>query len=253
MKVLITAGGTVEKIDNVRSITNISTGRLGSAIASEFSRSAVIDEIFYLCSKSAILPQSEKTTIIYIDSVANLENTITEILSGVDIDIIVHSMAVSDYRVKTISSVSNIAKGVISKIRLLTTEPEFICALNEAAYEAAICDNGKINSSIDDMLLFMERTPKIISMFHKLTPRSVLVGFKLLDSVPLETLISAGVRVLEENKCSFVLANDLKDVNDNYHIGYLIDENRSFTKYEGRNEIAAAIVAYTIQKRRNGQ
>jgi phosphopantothenate-cysteine ligase len=119
---MITAGGTVEKIDHVRSITNISTGRLGSAIASEFSRSAAIDEIYYLCSKSAILPQSEKTTIIYIDSEANLENTITEILSGVDIDIIVHSMAVSDYRVKTISSVSNIAKGVISKIRLPTTE-----------------------------------------------------------------------------------------------------------------------------------
>lgn len=37
MRVLITAGGTSEKIDNVRSITNHSTGRLGCLIAEKFS------------------------------------------------------------------------------------------------------------------------------------------------------------------------------------------------------------------------
>ena len=33
-KVIITAGGTSEKIDNVRKITNSSSGKLGSVIAS---------------------------------------------------------------------------------------------------------------------------------------------------------------------------------------------------------------------------
>ena len=33
MKVVITAGGTSEKIDNVRKITNSSTGKLGLCIA----------------------------------------------------------------------------------------------------------------------------------------------------------------------------------------------------------------------------
>ena len=33
MKILITAGGTTEKIDQVRAITNHSTGRLGQALA----------------------------------------------------------------------------------------------------------------------------------------------------------------------------------------------------------------------------
>ena len=32
MKIIITAGGTSEKIDDVRTITNTSTGRLGYAI-----------------------------------------------------------------------------------------------------------------------------------------------------------------------------------------------------------------------------
>ena len=35
MRILITAGGTSEKIDSVRSITNHSTGSLGKAIAEE--------------------------------------------------------------------------------------------------------------------------------------------------------------------------------------------------------------------------
>ena len=36
--VVITAGGTSEKIDNVRKITNSSTGKLGKVIANELIR-----------------------------------------------------------------------------------------------------------------------------------------------------------------------------------------------------------------------
>ena len=35
MRILITAGGTSEKIDDVRAITNHSTGSLGQAISKE--------------------------------------------------------------------------------------------------------------------------------------------------------------------------------------------------------------------------
>ena len=37
MKVIITAGGTSERIDDVRTITNSSTGRLGYAIGKTFA------------------------------------------------------------------------------------------------------------------------------------------------------------------------------------------------------------------------
>ena len=37
MKIIITAGGTSERIDDVRTITNSSTGRLGYAIGRAFA------------------------------------------------------------------------------------------------------------------------------------------------------------------------------------------------------------------------
>ena len=37
MKIIITAGGTSERIDDVRTITNSSTGRLGLAIGNTFA------------------------------------------------------------------------------------------------------------------------------------------------------------------------------------------------------------------------
>ena len=42
MKTVITAGGTSEKIDDVRTITNSSTGRLGYAVGTAFLQQVMI-------------------------------------------------------------------------------------------------------------------------------------------------------------------------------------------------------------------
>jgi len=118
--------------------------------------------------------------------------------------------------------------------------------------ESSISGSGKIRSDMEDMLLFMERTPKIISLFQSLSPGSTLVGFKLLNNAPLETLIDRGFQILTQNKCSFVLANDLKDITGGRHIGYLIDKRKSFTRYASKTDIAAAIVSAAIGERMNG-
>ena len=47
MKIVITAGGTSEKIDDVRTITNSSTGRLGYAVGTAFLQQYA-DETDYL-------------------------------------------------------------------------------------------------------------------------------------------------------------------------------------------------------------
>ena len=51
INIVITAGGTSERIDNVRKITNSSSGKLGSMIGDKISE--LINEeykIFYVCS-----------------------------------------------------------------------------------------------------------------------------------------------------------------------------------------------------------
>ena len=205
MNILVTSGGTIEKIDNVRSIVNISTGRLGSLIAQEFISQGC--NVFYMCNKQAIQPN---TNIIYIDSVDSLKNAITDLLNTTDIRIIIHAMAVSDYRLKN-------------------------------PYD------GKLPSDANTITLTLEKIPKIISMFQELSPHSTLVGFKLLDNVSHDKLIESGYNILKENKCTYVLANDLKNINDDKHIGYLIDIDKNYASYHTKQEIAKAIVAKTIQ------
>ena len=253
MNVLITSGGTTEKIDNVRSISNMSTGTLGSLIADRYSIEPDIEKIFYVCGKSAIEPQSENVVIKNIDSVSSVETVIREVLDLFDIDIIVHAMAVSDYRVRSVTSASGITNLIVSNLDHLGGMDSNSASLAVAEllknHESAINTEGKISSDIDDVLLFMERTPKIIALFQTLSPKSTLVGFKLLDNVPHETLIETGHKLLMQNRCSFVLANDLRDITDKQHIGYLIDKDKNHTRCSSKDEIAAAIVAATISER----
>ena len=228
MNVLITAGGTTERIDSVRSISNISTGKLGSLIADCFSADNAVEKIFYICSKTAIKPESNKVEFLCIDSVSDLEAAVREVLSNTSIDIIIHSMAVSDYKVKSVTTLASLLE----------------------KSKSAVSREGKINSDVDDMVLLMERTPKIISLFQTLSQSATLVGFKLLDNAALTTLIDKGYELLIKNKCSFVLANDLKDITDEKHTGYLIDKEKNFTKYINKPDIAAAIVTAALNERK---
>jgi len=230
MNILVTSGGTTENIDAVRSITNISSGKLGSIIAERFAEESRVEKIFYICGKNSLKPQNGKTEVLYVASVSSLENAVREVIGKAKIDIIIHCMAVSDYRVKLATSAAKLAP-IVEKS------------------ESVIQGDGKISSDVDDLILLMERTPKIISLFRTLTPESTLVGFKLLDKVPHETLIEKGFQILTQNKCSFVLANDLSDIKEGQHIGYLMDRERNYTRYETKAEIAKAIVSATMRER----
>ncbi len=254
MKILITAGGTTEHIDSVRSITNTSTGMLGSLIAKAFGKISATEKIYYICGKNGLVPQSERTEVIFIDTVASLEAAVRKVIKEASVDIIVHSMAVSDYRVKSVTSAALLANSIKFRLDSLQTENKqitdaFASSLFENP-ETLLQDDGKISSNIDNLILFMERTPKIISLFQTLAPKATLVGFKLLDDVPQETLINTAFQVLQDNKCSFVLANDLRDISKDRHTGYLVDENKNFTRHTTKEEIANAIVTATTQKRR---
>lgn len=254
MNILITAGGTSEPIDRVRNITNMSTGTLGSIIASEFDTVPEVEKIYYICGKASKLPQSDKAEIITISDVASLGTAIKSVFERTAVDIIVHSMAVSDYRVKLVTSSSMVADSIYrQKDALEVLNDESVKSFAADIFdnsETIINNRGKISSDINDMILVMERTPKIISLFHELSPRSVLVGFKLLDGVPREALINAALNVLEKNKCSFVLANDLSNIGGSLHTGYLVDGSGHYEKYDTKFEIAKAIAKETIKLRR---
>lgn len=253
MKVLITAGGTTEPIDSVRSITNTSTGKLGSLIGEKYGEITDITKIYYVCGKNSMIPESEKVEVIFVDTVANLEITVRNIVKRDSIDIIIHSMAVSDYRVKAVTSSAMLSSALNYKLDSLGTDHqqvtgEFIMSLFQEA-ETILCNDSKIRSDMKDLILNMEQTPKIISIFKTIAPQAILVGFKLLDNVILDELINTAFQVLQKNRCSFVLANDLREISMERHVGYLIDENKNYTKCTTKEEIADLIVLSTMKRR----
>src|SRR5574340_347914 len=94
MRVLITSGGTTEKIDSVRGITNFATGTLGKLLAEQFL--AANHTVILLAGLTALVPDAHpKLTIIKISDVTSLISNITKWtpLS----DVCIHTMAVSDY------------------------------------------------------------------------------------------------------------------------------------------------------------
>ena len=106
INVVITSGGTSERIDNVRKITNSSSGKLGSLISDKVSETIHDNyKIYYVCSKKSLKPKiTSNVEIIEIEDTQDLVNVTTELLSNHKIDYFIHSMAVSDYTIEYVTN-----------------------------------------------------------------------------------------------------------------------------------------------------
>lgn len=232
MNIVITAGGTSERIDDVRTITNSSTGSLGLAIGEAFVRymeeTGKIEKIYYLHGLRAKAPEHEGVTAVPITGVLDLQEKLNGLLETGDIDICVHAMAVSDYMVHQVTTLDKL---------MGTEDPE----------HAQDLSGNKISSDIDDLIIHMKRSPKVIAGIRAASPDTVLVGFKLLSHVPHEELIDVGFRLLQKNDCDYVLANDLAEIGGDLHRGYLIHRDKSYDTMETNEEIAEMIVRRTTE------
>lgn len=231
MRILITAGGTSEKIDGVRSITNISTGRLSQAISSEL---VTIDNctIDYVCARNTLYYDAENCNIHIVNSVSDLIEKIKFLLTQNKYDLIVHAMAVSDYYVSDVSTKEKLYNDILNGNDIKKTIFEHCGNLNK---------QSKIDSNSDNLLISLKKNPKVISIIKNMQPNTILIGFKLLNNVDLKELIDTAYNMLVTNNCDYVLANDLTNIEGEKHIGYLIDTKMNYKVYNSKNKIANAI------------
>ena len=98
-KVLVTSGGTKEKLDPVRFITNNSTGKMGFAIArAAYLRGADVTLVYG--NVSVPLPYGPKS--VKIESAADMAEAVKAVYK--EQDIIIKAAAVADYTPETVSS-----------------------------------------------------------------------------------------------------------------------------------------------------
>lgn len=268
MNVIVTAGGTEEKIDHVRKITNMGTGRLGSLTAEALAEYSEVKRIFYIYGPGAVTPQlsqPEKLTLLPVSNVAELDQEMTRLLTQESIDAAVHSMAVSDYTVEGMVTKNQLAKSIASELsetRGIQTllgkasrgDEEPLAQLEDRILQiiqdqCEILDGkGKLSSGLDGLMITMKQTPKVIGRIKELCPSVILVGFKLLDGIPLQELLDVAASLMEKNQCEFVLANDLQNVSSQEHQAFLMAPGGVVEELNGKEEIARRIALRVMGK-----
>lgn len=230
-KFIITAGGTSERIDNVRKITNSSSGKLGMLIADCLLKERNDILIYYVCSKNSLRPSDDRVHVLEVEGTLDLKNTLEDLLLSNEINYFIHSMAVSDYMTDFVTNLSNIKESITKSNNI-----------DEAFENIEAIKGNKISSYEDNLIVVLKPTPKIISIIKNLSPSTYLVGFKLLDGVSKLELINTAKKLRDKNRCDLVVANDLSSIRNGEHIAYIIDNDNNVEEAHGKIKIAEYIV-----------
>lgn len=163
-------------------------------------------QVTLVTTKSAVKPDAQAgLNIKLVSDVASLQETLEPLVKSHQV--LIHSMAVSDYRPVYMTDLAE-----------LQTTKDFSQLLNKKNSET------KISSAADNQVLFLKKNPKIISLVKEWNPDIRLIGFKLLVDVPKEELWEVARSSLKRNQAELIVANDLLDINEDQHLGYLVDE-----------------------------
>ena len=221
MKILVTSGGTSEAIDSVRSITNHSTGRLGKIITETLL--AAGHEVCLITTRNALKPEPHPhLTILEIKNTNDLLLKMKERVQ--DYQVLIHSMAVSDY--------SPVYMTGLEEVQDSSNLEDFLSKQNHQA---------KISSTDEVQVLFLKKTPKIISLVKEWNPSIHLIGFKLLVDVTENHLIEVARQNLVKNQADLIIANDLTQISANQHRAIFVEKDQLQT-VQTKEEIAELLL-----------
>lgn len=180
MKAVVTAGPTYEPLDEVRRLTNFSTGKLGSELANfltEQGHDVVLLVGYYSSHRGELKARRVETFTTTADLRARLEA-----LSTQRVDAVFHAAAVSDFTFG----------GVWERIE---------------TGELIQCKERKISTRKGQLLAELKPTPKIIGELRGWFPRAQLVGWKYeLDGDRARVIDVAGQQ-LAKNRTNACVVN----------------------------------------------
>ena len=208
MNCIVTAGPTFEPLDDVRRLTNFSTGRLGTELANFLTARG--HQVALLIGEAATYAgerraQSVKTFSTTADLRAKLKS-----FSGKKVDVIFHAAAVSDF--------------AFGQIFAETKAGEF------TALKAA----KKISTRQGALLVELLPTPKIIAELRGWFPRTKIVGWKFEADGGRADALRAAKKQIADCATDFCVANGPA-----YGAGF------SLVAADGRKHFANAVKLFT--------
>jgi phosphopantothenoylcysteine synthetase/decarboxylase len=222
MNILITGGGCREAIDNVRCVTNTSTGRTSAIIADYFSAQGC--QVTALTAATAIKPQG-KCTIRTFVSGADLGRLLEEELTAKEYHLVIHAAAVSDFIPETV-----IMDGV----------------------EVAAGPEGKIPSG-SSMVIKFKAAPKLADRIKGWSRDGghqdpTVICFKLTSGAEPEKVLAACHAILARGAADFVVANDILNITSESHpfAVNILQDNQVVAFDRGETEEEMAKILYKI-------
>ncbi|PWU16867.1 MAG: hypothetical protein C5B49_09875, partial [Bdellovibrio sp.] len=210
-RVLITLGGTSEPIDEVRSITNQSTGRTGVRIAEVLSELGF--RVTCLCARLATRP-SAVDEIREFSTYRELRELLRHELSANSYCAVIHAAAVSDYHVEEV---------LIGGVRVETA--------------------SKIPSGAE-LTLRLASNEKIVNHLREWSSNKEinLVAFKMTQRAPLEERLTAVQQLVQQSSADFVVHNEFSELTSTVHPFMIFDQAcKEIKKGTTKDELALSI------------
>jgi phosphopantothenoylcysteine synthetase/decarboxylase len=211
-RILITAGPTWVKIDAVRHISNVSSGRTGLTIARAAARVGAAVTLLLGPGRAQVTEADRRSfRILPFVTFDDLHQALRRHVSSCSYDALIHSAAVSDYRP-------------------VSEEP------------------GKLPSGEEEMVLRLHRTPKIVDEVKPLDPQILLVKFKLEVGRSEAELLEIGRQSRARSDADLLVANDLSRLSDTLHPAYLLDRSGVVAQTETTEALAACLVREIVTR-----
>ena len=210
---LITAGGTSEPIDDVRVVTNLSTGRMGAALAGALATRGVA--VTLLASRALASHPAwidPRVRVVPFGSFRELRDALWQ-ATETPPDLLFMAAAVSDY--------------------------------------APVPASGKLSSDADELVVRMVRNPKLLpTLRERCGPDTLICGFKLLSSVSEERLLSVARRQIAKGSLDLCFANDLAELGSGQHPGWIVPAQEPQRRVSGtKAQVAGQLVGHALALR----
>ena len=219
INVLVTAGSTVEYIDSIRILTNLSSGKMGLNIAQQCMDKG-FNVTFVHGHGSLNIPDDPRLKIIKIKTTEEMLSTVKDQILNEKQDVIFHTAAVADF---------SISHG-----------------------------NRKIPNKLDTRngtkTIKLIPTPKIIDKIKQYDKNIFLVAFKAEYGISKELLIKRAINKLDECKANLIVANDVSkkgcDFGSDTNEVYVIDKEGKtmHIPLQSKKDIASELIEIVCKK-----
>ncbi len=239
MNVVVAGGGTIAPVDDVRRLTNLSTGRLAAQIAEACLEQGA--RVTYLHPPGAMTPFHRLATFALDASEPAAEHARLEAL-----------------RVRYLSHRARLNPIMLEQGTVAQYHDALKALLQPGAFDVAILPiavsdyipepvHGKIRSELDELVIRCRRAPKIIERVRDWAPGIYLVGFKLLSGASIADLEQAARDACHANRADLTVANDQAEIARGRHALYLVRPGHDRQVLEPGPDLAPRLVTHVLE------